>query len=151
MVFYIGVHSIQAQDSAKDFIAKDSITNPAGIEYKNGHFQKIFYGNRNRDAWRAPIKVPVFDMSTTFADLTPVKKGGGLSTKSLRLRSSDGREYVLRSVYKNGRAGVPDRFRNTIYENALQDLRVGAHPYACLLYTSPSPRDATLSRMPSSA
>ena len=26
-----------------------------------------------------------------------------------------------------------------------------AHPYNCLLYTSPSPRDATLSRMPSSA
>ena len=26
-----------------------------------------------------------------------------------------------------------------------------AFPYACLLYTSPSPRDATLSRMPSSA
>ena len=25
------------------------------------------------------------------------------------------------------------------------------HPYICLLYTSPSPRDATLSRMPSSA
>ena len=27
----------------------------------------------------------------------------------------------------------------------------GARSYACLLYTSPSPRDATLSRMPSSA
>ena len=27
----------------------------------------------------------------------------------------------------------------------------GALSYACLLYTSPSPRDATLSRMPSSA
>ena len=26
-----------------------------------------------------------------------------------------------------------------------------AHIHACLLYTSPSPRDATLSRMPSSA
>ena len=25
------------------------------------------------------------------------------------------------------------------------------HPLSCLLYTSPSPRDATLSRMPSSA
>ena len=25
------------------------------------------------------------------------------------------------------------------------------YPYGCLLYTSPSPRDATLSRMPSSA
>ena len=30
-------------------------------------------------------------------------------------------------------------------------LRAPAHPYTCLLYTSPSPRDATLSRMPSSA
>ena len=27
----------------------------------------------------------------------------------------------------------------------------GWFPYDCLLYTSPSPRDATLSRMPSSA
>ena len=27
----------------------------------------------------------------------------------------------------------------------------GVPPYTCLLYTSPSPRDATLSRMPSSA
>ena len=27
----------------------------------------------------------------------------------------------------------------------------GGHSHTCLLYTSPSPRDATLSRMPSSA
>ena len=33
--------------------------------------------------------------------------------------------------------------------NALVQLETGA--YTCLLYTSPSPRDATLSRMPSSA
>ena len=30
-------------------------------------------------------------------------------------------------------------------------LRLNARPVDCLLYTSPSPRDATLSRMPSSA
>ena len=36
--------------------------------------------------------------------------------------------------------------------NAMQpDLLVVRHPQSCLLYTSPSPRDATLSRMPSSA
>ena len=29
--------------------------------------------------------------------------------------------------------------------------RTGKNPQTCLLYTSPSPRDATLSRMPSSA
>ena len=34
--------------------------------------------------------------------------------------------------------------------NLLASMR-GEDPNACLLYTSPSPRDATLSRMPSSA
>ena len=33
----------------------------------------------------------------------------------------------------------------------VSDPQVGQGPVACLLYTSPSPRDATLSRMPSSA
>eukprot|EP00830_Metopus_es_P010256 TRINITY_DN19877_c0_g1_i1.p2 TRINITY_DN19877_c0_g1~~TRINITY_DN19877_c0_g1_i1.p2 ORF type:complete len:268 (-),score=53.65 TRINITY_DN19877_c0_g1_i1:6-809(-) len=36
-------------------------------------------------------------------------------------------------------------------EVAIQGLFVYRLPYYCLLYTSPSPRDATLSRMPSSA
>ena len=31
------------------------------------------------------------------------------------------------------------------------ESRLTECPYTCLLYTSPSPRDATLSRMPSSA
>ena len=41
--------------------------------------------------------------------------------------------------------------------NSYSDLYTSVHPvsdglwYSCLLYTSPSPRDATLSRMPSSA
>ena len=33
----------------------------------------------------------------------------------------------------------------------IQALRFGADPTLCLLYTSPSPRDRTRSRMPSSA
>ena len=42
-------------------------------------------------------------------------------------------------------------------ENEIDPMRLRPHPYEfcmyydCLLYTSPSPRDATLSRMPSSA
>ena len=32
-----------------------------------------------------------------------------------------------------------------------QDRMEAARPYACLLYTSPSPRDLSTSRMPSSA
>ena len=38
-----------------------------------------------------------------------------------------------------------------INATALQEVDVAREVPSCLLYTSPSPRDATLSRMPSSA
>jgi len=50
-------------------------------------------------------------------------------------------------------AGEPDPFvilRHDI-DYSLEKALVIAQVEACLLYTSPSPRDATLSRMPSSA
>ena len=37
------------------------------------------------------------------------------------------------------------------YAYEAQNLDLGATPPSCLLYTSPSPRDRSLSRMPSSA
>ena len=42
-----------------------------------------------------------------------------------------------------------NKFLNPDRLNKAYDFAVKAH--SCLLYTSPSPRDATLSRMPSSA
>ena len=46
------------------------------------------------------------------------------------------------------RAEVPMRMRSTTVRLKIDDRRVLA---ICLLYTSPSPRDRTRSRMPSSA
>ena len=47
---------------------------------------------------------------------------------------------------------VPERADiDTRYKWDLSDMYVDASAWDCLLYTSPSPRDATLSRMPSSA
>ena len=45
---------------------------------------------------------------------------------------------------------VRNRYRTYVKKTEL-DIVNGAKSEACLLYTSPSPRDATLSRMPSSA
>ena len=42
-------------------------------------------------------------------------------------------------------------FVNRVFSMALKDNASDIHIEPCLLYTSPSPRDATLSRMPSSA
>ena len=53
------------------------------------------------------------------------------------------------------RARVPESDIGRIQPGQTAEIRVDAYPderfQACLLYTSPSPRDATLSRMPSSA
>ena len=44
-----------------------------------------------------------------------------------------------------------DDIRNFSVGYAFDNNSIGESNWACLLYTSPSPRDATLSRMPSSA
>ena len=50
---------------------------------------------------------------------------------------------------------IGDDHMNEVDLNDIQQIEIVRGPssllYSCLLYTSPSPRDATLSRMPSSA
>ena len=57
---------------------------------------------------------------------------------------------------ENSTEGVVNHTLDTFMTSSLKicgevELRIHHHLLACLLYTSPSPRDATLSRMPSSA
>ena len=54
---------------------------------------------------------------------------------------------------KSGAAGyiVKDPITKEEIVKAIRDLFNGGSPMSCLLYTSPSPRDGLLSRMPSSA
>ena len=70
---------------------------------------------------------------------------------------ANGERVTGRSVRQRNVAMVYQQFINytamTVYENIASPLRVQGADKAtiCLLYTSPSPRDRTRSRMPSSA
>ena len=59
---------------------------------------------------------------------------------------------ALWEVFIQSKKGLPFKHVGSVHafdkEMAVQNAR---DLYTCLLYTSPSPRDATLSRMPSSA
>ena len=73
---------------------------------------------------------------------------------ALELESNIGKQeifelYVNKIFLGNSSYGI-EAAANTYFDNALADLDV-SESATCLLYTSPSPRDATLSRMPSSA
>ena len=71
---------------------------------------------------------------------------------------------VMAEIRTDGEAGFALGFAGDSYNTAVYAAReipapgavayltrVGSEPLSCLLYTSPSPRDGLLSRMPSSA
>ena len=66
-----------------------------------------------------------------------IERVGGYIHAALPISGADNGDYLVRNIM-----GIdPEK----------QWMSIGARLQACLLYTSPSPRDATLSRMPSSA
>ena len=56
-----------------------------------------------------------------------------------------------RNMVSEMEGGVSTDFNMDKGKNVVWSKLIGSQTYGCLLYTSPSPRDATLSRMPSSA
>ena len=82
--------------------------------------------------WAAPVKMRVLHVSNEKGGLTVEKPGGGLQTKSLRLKDPEGREYVLRTVQKYPDRKMPAYLKQTIAEDILNDQVITAHPYAAL-------------------
>ena len=74
------------------------------------------------------------------------KWSGWISTPDITRGKGDDIHVLI-----NGRPVAAQPFLQSIRRGYRTRLMQGRHPVACLLYTSPSPRDATLSRMPSSA
>jgi len=107
----------------------DSITVSASNAYDAGTLKKLSFGDRYREAWATPVKVPVFNLGTDFKHLKLTGYGGGMSSKSLRLEDEKGQEYVLRSVEKDVSGGLPAEFRQTVVKDLIQDLKSGSHPY----------------------
>ena len=100
-------------------------------------------GKRQRDGWVfvTPDEVP--EMSTSSI----VKEGGRYAGTVVRgdvalAKMPEGRAIARREHYENKANELMHAVNSQLMSN--NDSR-------CLLYTSPSPRDATLSRMPSSA
>ncbi len=104
----------------------------ASTQYEAGRFRRWLQGGNYRREWQQPVRVPVLDLSHAEGGLTPLKRGGGLQTKTLRLRAATGQEFVLRSVEKNTNASVPAFLRHTLAAAIVQDQISASHPYAAL-------------------
>lgn len=96
-------------------------------------FRRFLLGDHYRKEWATPVDVEVINFDTTAGGLQPDKLGGGLQTKSLRLKGANGKEYVLRSVNKDPSRALPPEFRGTFANDVLQDQISSSHPFAPLV------------------
>ena len=101
-----------------------------------GPIKRVFFGAQYRDVWKTPVKVEAINLETKLGGLTPIKKGGGLASNSLRLEKEDGKQYILRSVKKDYTRLVPPGFANLLFLDLLKDQNSANHPYGALVLPS---------------
>ncbi len=101
--------------------------------YKAGWIHNIFFGAHWRDLWSTPIKIKVLDLNTFAGGLKPLKKGGGLQTKSLRLIGKDGNQYKFRSLDKDPSKALPPELQESLAADVFQDQISSANPMAPLI------------------
>jgi hypothetical protein len=90
-------------------------------------------GANYRKEWNTPVKVPVMNLATEKGGLTPVKRGGGKQTKSLRLQDASGREYTIRSIQKFITSKtLPGDLQSEAAADLVSDGVSASYPYASL-------------------
>ena len=104
--------------------------------YKASAMKRIFFGDHYRKEWATPVEIPILDMQSFAGGLTPVKVGGGLQTKSLRLKGNDGKDYVLRMVNKDVSKAIDAELIETFAQDIVQDQVSSANPYAPMVVAS---------------
>lgn len=112
----------------------DSTTAVAGPEYDAGLLHRFLLGAGYRDTWITPIRVPVLDLDR-YGGLTPVRRGGGVQTSTLRFEAPDGREYNFRSVNKSYTHSMPEWAQGTLLQWLRKDQTAAQHPGAAIAAT----------------
>jgi len=117
-------------------IDQEFITIAANEEFAAGKVKEVLFGEEYRDLWATPVKADIIDLDNKHGGLTPVKKGGGQASNSLRLETDNGRQYVLRSIKKDYTKLVPPEFKNLKLFDVIKDQNSASHPYSALIIPS---------------
>lgn len=103
-------------------------------------FFKSIWGDHYRKVYSTPIKAKVATLDTLYGGLEVVRAGGGHQTKSLRLKTKDGKELNMRALRKSATqylkkvlfkdTYIQDEFEKTAVQSLILDFYTAAHPYA---------------------
>jgi hypothetical protein len=111
-----------------------SVTVIPGPDYAAAGIKRKFLGEGWRDVWLTPTLVPVFDIGTYAGGVKATRKGGGNQTRTIHLGTSDGRDFLFRSVNKFpvGQA-MPAAVRNSTLGDVIQDQVSSLFPAGALM------------------
>jgi hypothetical protein len=98
-----------------------------------GKFHRKLFGENYRKEWAMPTRLPLIRISTFHGGLTPLQRGGGMQSNSLRLVDKSGNEWVIRSVEKTVDQLLPEALRSTFARDFLDDVTSAQHPFAALV------------------
>lgn len=106
-------------------------------------FHSKLWGQRYRKYYSKNIQAKTVDLDTLFGGLTPLRKGGGHQSRSLRMVTKNGQEFVIRALKKSATQYlqavafkdqfIEGKFDDTAIESLLLDIFTGSHPYAPLV------------------
>ncbi|GLB48536.1 metallophosphoesterase [Neptunitalea lumnitzerae] len=98
------------------------------------------WGSHYREVYGTKITAKTVDLDTLKGGLTPVRKGGGHQSKTLRLVDKEGREFNMRALEKSAvrflqavafkDTYIENDLDNTLPEDILKDFYTAQHPYA---------------------
>lgn len=118
---------------AQDDYEKEYVTIIPNENYAASGLYELFFGAHWRNLWTTPVRVEVLDLDKFAGGLTPIKKGGGFQTKSLRFKGNDGKLWKFRSIDKDPSSIFPEELHETIVTEVFQDQISSSNPVAPLI------------------
>ncbi len=101
--------------------------------YGAGFLHRFLLGDLRRDLWETPVPAEVLDLDRFAGGLTPLRRGGGQQTASLRLRGEDGVIYSFRVIDKDAARTLDPELRRSIAARVLQDQVAALLPLGALV------------------
>lgn len=131
------------KDYPKNFAQNSQASIYDSAMTKKNKFYEFLWGKHYRKYYSKKINVKNLVLDTLFGGVKTDRAGGGHQTKSLRLETKNGNEYVIRALRKSGvrflqsvafkNQYVIDEFTGSYADKFLLDFYTTSHPYTPLV------------------
>ncbi|MEM9990491.1 MAG: BamA/TamA family outer membrane protein [Bacteroidota bacterium] len=99
-----------------------------------GWLHKLTFGEHYLPTYLRDYAFPVLDLDTLRGGMTPIKRGGGNQTNSLRLKDAKGKQFTMRALTKDASRALPYPINQMDGAEAiLKDNFLAAYPFAALI------------------